>query len=76
MNDKPFRHICRYGIQFDCTRCDFGDIIVVTWSLVPTYDQFARAVATMIGFHATNILPNLNGFQGYDTIRFKIPRGY
>jgi len=34
--------------------------------------QFVADIAEMVGFHATNILPMLNGFQGYAAIDYKV----
>lgn len=39
-----------------------------------TEEQFATDVAEMIGYHAQAIWESLNGFQGYNTIRFRITR--
>jgi len=68
-NDKPFEHICSNGTTFKCERCDFREPILVSSQPLGEF-KFANDVAEMIGFHATNIWPNLNGFQGYDTITF------
>ena len=55
--------------MFRCSRCDFKEIIEVTEApeILP---MMMGDVAEMIGFHATNILPQLNGFSGYDTLSF------
>lgn len=37
-------------------------------------DFFARDVAQMIAYHAMNIWPELNGFQGYDCIKFEFSK--
>lgn len=68
MNDKPFSFISRNGSHFTCKRCDFKGDIKVKTSVKKEF--FALDVAEMIGYHATNIWPELNGFSGYDTIRF------
>lgn len=69
MNEKSFSHISHYGTAFDCDRCDFRTPIVVS---TPPEDPrlYVKDVAEMIGFHTTNIHPELNGFQGYDCIEF------
>ena len=71
MNEKPFTHHCCNGSRFQCDRCDFTKPIKVLDK--PPYEAlFAADVAEMIGYHAINIWPELNGFQGYDTIEFDI----
>jgi len=73
MNSKPFSYQSNWGTCFSCATCDFSTPIKV--SRVPLtvgieIQWFSRDLAEMIGYHATNILPELNGFQGYDTIKF------
>lgn len=69
MNEKSFSHHCRFGTKFSCERCDFNSPIKVEDA--PTdVTQRMSDVAEMIGFHATNIWPDLNGFQGYDCLQF------
>ena len=74
MNAKRFEHNGHNGTEFIAGRCDFqGGIRVV----VPTglsEERLMRDVAEMIGFHATNILPHLKGFSGYDSLLFHIQR--
>jgi len=69
-NDKPFIHKSRYGTSFRAGRCDFQDGVVVTCRAKDPV-QLASDVAEMIGFHATLIHPDLNGFSGYDCIDFQ-----
>jgi hypothetical protein len=73
-SDRPFTHTGRRGCEFKATRCDFSEGVTVT---LPRADisraELAQDVAGMIGYHATNIWPNLTGgFSGYDNIRFAI----
>lgn len=71
MNERPFEHHCSNGSSFQCDRCDFAKPIKVLDK--PSDEElFAADVAEMIGYHATNIWPDLNGFQGYDCIHFDI----
>lgn len=74
MNNKVFSYISYWGTEFFSDSCDFKSFLEV--KNVPSggldlYSRYSRDLAEMIGYHATNILPELNGFQGYDTIRFK-----
>ena len=71
MNDKPWKHRCSNGTVFTCKRCDFTEPIVVEPGDA-NIPQLMCDVAEMIGFHATNIHPNLNGFSGYDCIKFEM----
>jgi hypothetical protein len=70
--DKPFTHLCRHGIQIDALRCDLYGGVNVRTPDDATQAQVAEAVAQAFGYHAANILPNLNGFAGYDTVRIRI----
>jgi len=71
MNDKPFSYTSHYGTEFVCDRCDFKTPLIVK-NQPSGGKQRMSDVAEMIGYHATNIYPELNGFQGYDCIQFSI----
>jgi len=73
MNEKPFSHTCRYGTTFQSDRCDFKNGVRMI-GLPKNRFMAASDVAEMIGFHATNIHSDLNGFAGYDTIHW-LPSG-
>ena len=70
MNKKPFSYLSRYGTYFSSNTCDFSYGVNV--SDKPHEELFISDVAEMIGFHAVNIRPELNGFSGYDCIKFRI----
>lgn len=74
LNNKKFSHYCGNGSYFECERCDFTKPIVAKVPEKLTEEQFATDVAEMIGYHAQAIWENLNGFQGYNTIRFRVTR--
>lgn len=73
MNTLQFTYTSANGTIFFCETCDFSTPVKVKmmdedmarW-------MYTRDVAEMIGYHATNIWPELNGFQGYDCINFVI----
>jgi hypothetical protein len=72
-----FEHRCRHGSVFRCESTNLTKPIMVTnWPRcnegVIDEERFASDVAQMIGFHAMNILPNLNGFSGYDCLSWDI----
>lgn len=73
LNNTPFYHVSRGGTEFTATRCDLEEGIVIEF---PNSDSatYASDIAEMIGYHSTMILPELNGFQGYDCIIFKIKK--
>ena len=59
-------------IIFYCERCDLRGYIfysIEDWGNVVSARM--RGVAEMIGYHAVNILPELNGFSGYDCLNFE-----
>lgn len=74
MNAERWQHLCVNGTEFSADRCDFRNGVT---ALVPgNLDelQLMQDTAEMIGFHATNVRGSLNGFAGYDRIRFKLER--
>jgi len=72
LNERPYRHNCRHGSVFRAERCDFkGGVEVAFCNGKLTDKQRMEDVAEMIGFHAVNVYPYLNGFSGYDCIEFK-----
>ena len=70
--EKPFTHLCRHGIQVDALRCDLRGGVNVRTPEDAGAVQIAEAVAQAFGYHAAVILPNLNGFSGYDTVSIRI----
>ncbi len=90
VGDKPvtehgdgFVHTSHHGFGFYCPNVDFSEPVIAY--LPDNFDDlsqgeailhFAQDVAEMIGFHAINIYPHLNSFQGYDAFTFQLaPRG-
>jgi hypothetical protein len=72
MNDKPFDHVSHFGTKFVAPKADFRDGVIIHRSVHLDDVHFLSDLAEMIGYHAVNIHPELNGFQGYDCINFKI----
>ena len=70
MNERPFEHLCNRRTTFKHERCDFADGPIFYTSESEDKFELIEDVAEMIGFHATNILPELNGFRGYGGLRF------
>jgi hypothetical protein len=76
LNDVSFEHSGPNGTKFTATRCDFREGVKIVSEEPLTPAQFAQDVAAVIGYHATNILPQLNGFSGYDAFKImvKVPK--
>jgi hypothetical protein len=78
-NEKPFKYISRNGTSFSARRCDFVGGVSVTAKQfsgdVFPEKRMVQDVAEMIGYHAANIRPELNGFAGYDCIDFTLTFG-
>lgn len=71
MNYKSFTHTAG-RFKFFAPRCDFQSGIFMQTPKSYTATELAAAVAEMIGYHATAIWPELNGFSGYDSISWTI----
>lgn len=69
-NEGPFTHTSRNGTQFTAARCDFQGGVHFVADEDISEAILLQDVSEMIGFHATNILEHLNGFQGYDCVAF------
>jgi len=72
MNKKPFIHLASFGTYFKCDTYDFSTPIHMTCGIHKSPEYILRDVAEMIGYHAVNIYPELNGFRGYDCLRFVV----
>lgn len=73
MNNKPFKYFAHCGTFFECEKRDLSaPIYYEQYSSSPDAISFLmRDAAEMSGYHAVNIRPELNGFQGYDCLEFK-----
>ena len=70
--DQPITHRTHHGTVFMCSRADL-DAPIRVYDRARDDMDFARDVAEFTGWHATTIWPDLNGFPGYDTIKFELP---
>lgn len=68
----PFQHTGPHGSVLNAKRCDFEGGVVIRREHGISDAAFARDISSIIGFHATNILPELNGFRGYDAFTIKV----
>ncbi len=74
MNERDLR-LYFEGLDFKCERCDFKTTLYIEdkWDILNKDPVgFAKAYGTFIGYHATVIRPELNGFVGYDCIHFEV----
>lgn len=73
MNDRPFQHHAM-PLEFFASRCDFRDgvYVIVPEDVDMKPETWLSATAQVIGYHATNIHRELNGFRGYDCIRYTL----
>jgi hypothetical protein len=71
MNDKPFTYTSANGTKYEAARCDLRGGITIT-DQVWREDQRMSDLAEMVAYHTLNIYPELNGFSGYDTLRFNL----
>lgn len=71
LNEKPFHHIARNGIEFTADRCDFRTGVTVKIPDGTSKLDLVAGVAEIIAFHALNIQEHLDGFTGYDAIEFR-----
>jgi hypothetical protein len=72
MNNKPFSYWARHGTSFSCESCDFSKPVkVIAYDNLKKPEFYSRDLSEMIAYHVMNILPELNGFRGYDCIQFE-----
>lgn len=71
-NDKPYEHRSSNGTLFTCNRCDLREPVKVTRPSRLSDTHFAQDIGEFAAYHALHIHPCLNGFPGYDTIRYEI----
>lgn len=74
MNDRSLS-LYFEGLQFECNRCDLSGTLIIEdkfdmFNKDPL--RFAKAYGTFIGYHATVIHPELNGFRGYSCLDVKV----
>jgi len=73
--DEPIEHRCAPRmclVVFRCSRADLGAPVVVTSAEGPLpREVLAEAITGFVAWHALNIFPHLNGFQGYDCVQYE-----
>ena len=72
-NDTPFNYLSRYGTKFTAARCDFqGGIDVSLIHANISEERLFSDIVEMATHHALIVYPNLNGFNGYGNIEYRI----
>lgn len=69
---QAFVHQCKYGVRIVCSRKDLSTNIFIECSINTLSDHIAAAVAEFMGYWTVNIYPHLNGFAGFDTLKFNV----
>ncbi len=72
INETPIEH-CSYNFtRFTAARADLSGGVVVERPARLSEAQFAQDVAEFAAWHRGAIWDQLNGFAGYDCLRFDI----
>lgn len=71
-NEQQFIYEASNGTKFKCERADFRSPIQIKKPVLISKENYLRDIIEMTWYHVTSILPTLNGFAGYDTLKFKI----
>ena len=72
INGKPLHYDAINGITFKSERSDLRGGVEVRKSHTVSSVELCRAFAEFGAYHAMHIRPNLNGFSGYDCVRYEI----
>jgi hypothetical protein len=74
LNENKFEHYGHYGTLFTADRCDFRGGVKVEIPNCISKEALMSDISEMVAYHAINIFPRLNGFQGYDCIDYLIKK--
>jgi len=69
-NKTPLTHTCRYGTTFTADRADLRNGVEYSTFALPSRETLAHDFFEFGMWHANQILPELNGFQGTGSVRF------
>jgi hypothetical protein len=75
INEESFTYVSGNGTRFECERSDFRGLVHITRPAGLQEWRFLQDFAEMIAHHRGEVWPRLNGFSGYDTLRFYYPAG-
>jgi hypothetical protein len=75
MNEKPFEHQAHHGTWLRANRCDFQHGVAIIRPPAISDEHFASDMMEIAAWHALQIHPHLNGFQGYDAVRIELRTG-
>lgn len=71
-NDGPYSHTSHHGTKFSSDHCDLRSGVKIERRKGTNLAQLLADVCEFTGYHACVILPELNSFQGYDTVSFHV----
>ena len=74
LNRHPFKHICESGMTVIADRCDFKGGVTIECSVHASELAIAKSFGEAMADHALNILPQLNGFNGYRKLDLTIEK--
>lgn len=66
----PLSYAARNGCVFSATRMDLFDGVTVHREEEIPIERLVADVAEFAAWHALRVLPTLDGFAGYDALRF------
>lgn len=72
LNATSFEHMCKNGTVFKADRCDLKNGVKVYSSWEIDKLRFAADFAEFGAWHFSEIWKQLNGFGGYDTIKYEM----
>ncbi len=74
LNDEAFSYTGQHGTFFKAARCDFrtGVQVQMPAGLKGRPDIIMQEVSLMISHHALMIHSKLNGFPGYDSVKYDV----
>lgn len=72
LNECNFSHTSRNGTHFKADRCDFQNGVEVEKPSGISELDLCADFAEFAAYHAVAIHERLNGFPGYDTVKYKI----
>ena len=69
-NETPISHFCYHGTTFSADRADLRNGVEYAAPRYVSPEEIMQDFFSFGAWHAFTIHPELNGFQGYDSIKF------
>jgi hypothetical protein len=70
-NEMQFIYEASNGTKFKCEHSDFSCPVLVKRPKLISREDADKDLIEMAWYHATSVLPLLNGFSGYDVMKLK-----